>query len=88
ASLKQSWTSVSWETVTARKPQCIIINDYGTPTAKQKKHFLETSPVTRNLPAVRHGCILTLSYDELTPGPRNAQAVTAIAHWLHPSAFK
>jgi hypothetical protein len=28
-----------------------------------------------------------LSYDELTPDPRNAQAVTAIARWLHPKAF-
>jgi len=30
---------------------------------------------------------LPLSYDEATPGPRNAEAVTAIAEWLHPSAF-
>ena len=87
ASLSQSWTSVSWETVVARKPQCIIINDYGTPTWQQKEKFLNTDPVTRKLPAVRNGCILHLSYDQLTPGPRNAQAVTAIARWLHPQAF-
>ena len=87
AGLKRSWTSVSWEQVVARKPQCIIINDYGTPTWQQKRKFLETDPVTRNLPAVRNGCILPLSYDELTPGPRNADAVTAIARWLHPGAF-
>ena len=31
--LKQSWTSVSWEQVVKADPQCIIINDYGTPTA-------------------------------------------------------
>jgi iron complex transport system substrate-binding protein len=87
ASLKQSWTSVSWETVAARQPQCIIINDYGTPTWQQKEKFLKTNPVTRTLPAVRNNCILHLSYDQLTPSPRNAQAVTAIAHWLHPKAF-
>ena len=87
ASLKQSWTSVSWEDVVARRPQCIIINDYGTPTWQQKEKFLKTHPVTRNLPAVRHNCILHLSYDQLTPGPRNAQAITAIARWLHPAAF-
>jgi iron complex transport system substrate-binding protein len=87
ASLKQSWTSVSWETVVARQPQCIIINNYGTPTWQQKERFLRTDSVTRNLPAVRDNCILPLSYDELTPGPRNAQAVTAIARWLHPKAF-
>jgi iron complex transport system substrate-binding protein len=87
ASLRQSWTSVSWEAVVARKPQCIIINDYGTPTWQQKEKFLKTDPVTRKLPAVRNGCILHLSYDQLTPGPRNARAVTAIAGWLHPQAF-
>jgi iron complex transport system substrate-binding protein len=87
ASLKQSWTSVSWEQVVAADPRCIIINNYGTPTAAQKEKFLETDAITRNLTAVKNRCFLPLSYDEVTPSPRNAQAVVAIAHWLHPSAF-
>jgi iron complex transport system substrate-binding protein len=87
ASLKQSWTSVSWEQVVAAQPQCIIINDYGTPTAAQKEKFLETFAATKDLPAVKNRCFLPLAYDEVTPGPRNAQAVVAIAHWLHPAAF-
>ena len=87
ASLRQSWTSVSWEQVVAAQPQCIIINDYGTPTAAQKEKFLETFPATRNLPAVKNRCFLPLSYDEVTPSPRNAGAVLAIARWLHPAAF-
>jgi iron complex transport system substrate-binding protein len=85
--LKQTWTSVSWEQVVAADPQCIAINDYGTPTAAQKEQFLETSPITENLTAVQNHCFLPLSYDEVTPGPRNAEAVVAIAHWLHPAAF-
>jgi iron complex transport system substrate-binding protein len=87
AGLKQSFTSVSWEQVIKADPQCIIINDYGTPTAAQKEKFLETSPITKNLTAVRNRCFLPLSYDEVTPGPRNSQAVAAIARWLHPAAF-
>jgi iron complex transport system substrate-binding protein len=87
AGLKQSWTSVSWEQVVNDNPQCIIINDYGTPTAAQKQHFLETSPITKNLTAVKNHCFLALPYDEVTPGPRNAEAVTAIAKWLHPPAY-
>jgi iron complex transport system substrate-binding protein len=87
ASLKQSWTSVSWEQVVADDPQCIIINDYGTPTAAQKEKFLETDEITRNLTAVKNRCLLALSYDEVTPGPHNSDAVVAIAHWLHPHAF-
>jgi iron complex transport system substrate-binding protein len=87
AGLKQSFTSVSWEQVIKKDPRCIIINDYGTPTAAQKEEFLETSPITRRLTAVKNRCFLPLSYDEVTPGPRNAQAVTAIARWLHPAAY-
>jgi iron complex transport system substrate-binding protein len=86
-SLKQSWTSVSWEQVVAAQPRCIIINDYGTPTAAQKEKFLETFSASKNLPAVKDHCFLVLSYDEVTPSPRNAAAVEAIAKWLHPSAF-
>jgi len=86
-SLKQSWTTVSWEQVVAAQPQCIIINDYGTPTAAQKEKFLETFPAAKNLPAVKNRCFLPLAYDEVVPGPRNAAAVVAIARWLHPAAF-
>jgi iron complex transport system substrate-binding protein len=87
ASLKQSWTTVSWEQVVAAQPRCIIINDYSTPTVAQKEKFLETFTASKNLPAVKHHCFLPLSYDEVTPSPRNAEAVMAIARWLHPSAF-
>jgi iron complex transport system substrate-binding protein len=86
-SLKQSWTTVSWEQVVAAQPQCIIINDYGTPTAAQKEKFLETFPASKNLPAVKNHCFLPLAYDEVTPSPRDAAAVVAIAHALHPAAF-
>lgn len=87
ASLKQSWTSVSWEQVVKADPDCIIINDYSTPSAAAKEKFLETSPITKNLTAVKNRCFLPLSYDEVTPSPRNAEAIVAIARWLHPSAF-
>jgi iron complex transport system substrate-binding protein len=86
-SLKKSFDSVSWEQVVAAQPQCIIINDYGTPTAAQKERFLETFPASKSLPAVKNHCFLPLSYDEITPSPRNAEAVLAIARWLHPAAY-
>jgi iron complex transport system substrate-binding protein len=87
AGLKQGFSSVSWEQVIASDPQCIIINDYGTPTASQKETFLERSKFTKNLTAVKNKCFLPLSYDEVTPGPRNAEAVVKIARWLHPAAY-
>jgi iron complex transport system substrate-binding protein len=85
--LKQSWTTVSWEQVVKADPQCIIINDYGTPTAAQKEQFLESDSITKGLTAVRNRCFLPLAYDEVTPGPLDSDAVVGIARWLHPSAF-
>jgi iron complex transport system substrate-binding protein len=85
--LKQTWTAVSWEQVVARRPACILINDYSTPTAAQKRRFLDQSANTKDLPAIRNHCLLALTYDELTPGPRNADAIVAMARWLHPQAF-
>jgi iron complex transport system substrate-binding protein len=87
ASLKQSWTTVSWEQVVKADPQCIIINNYSTPSATAKEQFLETSPITKNLAAVKNRCFLPLTYDEVTPSPRNGEAIVALARWLHPSAF-
>lgn len=86
-SLRKSFDSVSWEQVVAAQPQCIIINDYGSPTAAQKERFLETFAASKNLPAVKNHCFLPLSYDEITPSPRDAKAVLAIARLLHPAAF-
>jgi iron complex transport system substrate-binding protein len=63
----------------------IIINNYGTPTATQKEKFLETDEITRNLTAVKNRCFLPLSYDEVTPSLRDADAVVAFARWLRPA---
>jgi iron complex transport system substrate-binding protein len=87
STLRQTFTTVSWEQVVKAQPQCIIINDYGTPTWQQKLKFLRSFPAARDLPAVKDNCIIHLSYDEVTPSPRNAQAVVALAKLLHPSAF-
>lgn len=83
ADLKQTWTSVSWEKVVAADPDCILINDYNTPSWQQKATFLKTFALTKNLRAVTSGCLTHLRYDQLTPSPTNAQAVAHLAQWLH-----
>jgi len=87
ASKKRTWTAVRWSEVAAHKPQCIIIDDYATPSWQEKEAFLRNFPAIHHVPAVRNGCIMHLSYDMLAPGPRNAEAVEAIARRLHPQAF-
>lgn len=86
--LKQTWTSVSWEQVIVADPDCIIINDYGTPAYTQKKTFLQTSPITKNLRAVKAGCFVQLTYGQLTPSPLNGDTVAAIAKALYPDKVK
>jgi iron complex transport system substrate-binding protein len=87
AGLRQTWTSVSWEQVVARHPTCVLINDYSTPSWQQKKQFLEGFALTKDLLAVHNNCFLPLTYDQLSPGPRNAEAIVSLAQWLHPEAF-
>jgi iron complex transport system substrate-binding protein len=87
ANLKQTWSTVSWSQVVAADPACIIINNYGTTTATEKEQFLESSPITKNLTAVKNKCFLPLAYDEVTPSPRDLAAISSIAKWLHPTAF-
>ena len=64
---------MSWEQVVKADRQCIIINNYSTPTAAQKEQFLQTSPITKNLTAVKNRCLLPLTYDEVTPAPATAK---------------
>jgi iron complex transport system ATP-binding protein len=64
-----------------------------TPLVGRSFHTLSGGAVPKDRrrlaqpPAVRNGCIIQLAYDEVTPSPRNAEAVTAIARLLHPTAF-
>jgi len=90
---KSSWMEGSWEKVVAAQPDCIILNNYGgqdnaSTAAAWKENFLKTSPITKNLPAVKNDCILALDFEQLTPAPSNADTVEVIARWLHPESFQ
>lgn len=92
ADLDRSWVQSTWEGVVDAQPDCIILNEYGGSSessgAAWKENFLRTSPITKDLPAVKDNCILTVDFGALAPGPRNVEAVEAIARWLHPEAFE
>ncbi|TJZ52792.1 ABC transporter substrate-binding protein [Streptomyces piniterrae] len=80
--LKDSWTTVGWETIVERDPDVIVINDYGTPTAAQKKAFLMSYPPLANVSAIKHHRIYVMDYADLVESPRNPAAVTALAGYL------
>lgn len=80
--LRDSWTTVGWETVVARDPEVIVINDYGETTAAQKEKFLKSYAPLRNVSAVRNDRIFVLDYVDLVESPRNPAAITALAGYL------
>ncbi|MFH8573307.1 ABC transporter substrate-binding protein [Streptomyces sp. NPDC017993] len=80
--LKDSWTTVGWETVVARDPDVIVINDYGATTAERKKEFLLSYPPLANVSAIKHRRIYVMDYAELVESPRNPAAISALARYL------
>lgn len=80
--LKDSWTTVGWETVVARDPDVIIINNYGDTSAAQKKAFLMSYKPLAGVSAVKHHRIYVMDYADLVESPRNPAAVSDLARYL------
>ncbi|MEJ8473904.1 ABC transporter substrate-binding protein [Roseibium algae] len=77
--LGKSWATIDWETVVEKNPDVIMIVDYGTVTAEQKRDFMRNNPALAKIDAVKNDRFVTLSYVEATPGPRNIEAVKKLA---------
>ncbi|WP_411054952.1 ABC transporter substrate-binding protein [Streptomyces sp. E11-3] len=80
--LKDSWTTVGWETVVERDPEVIVINNYGDTTAEQKRRFLKSYPPLAEVSAVKNDRIVVLDYVDLVESPRNPAAVVSLAKEL------
>ncbi|RLU86861.1 iron transporter [Streptomyces griseocarneus] len=80
--LKDTWVTVGWETVVDRNPDVIVINNYGSVTAEQKKEFLKSYPPLANVSAVKNDRIFVLDYVDLVESPRNPAAIAALAGYL------
>lgn len=80
--VESSWVRVGWETVVDRNPDAVLIVDYGEVTAAQKIAFMKDNPAFASITAVARDHFLVLSYDEMTPGPRNIDAIEKLADFL------
>ena len=76
---EKSWGTVTWEEVVAQNPEVIIIVNYGSVTAEQKRAFMMANPAFANIEAVKNDRFVTLEYVEATPGPRNIKAIKTLA---------
>ncbi|WP_406150806.1 ABC transporter substrate-binding protein [Streptomyces sp. NBC_01012] len=77
--LKDSWTTVGWETVIARDPEVIVINNYGDTTAEQKRAFLKSYKPLAGVSAIKNDRIVVLDYVDLVESPRNPAAISSLA---------
>lgn len=77
---EKSWGTVTWEEVVAQNPEVIVIVNYGSVTAEQKRAFMMSNPAFANIDAVKNDRFVTLEYVEATPGPRNIKAIKTLAN--------
>ncbi|GCD45520.1 ABC transporter substrate-binding protein [Streptomyces paromomycinus] len=84
----KTFTDVSWEQIVERKPEIIVIYDYGgTPVAAKKKQLLG-DPALKDVPAVKNKRFAVLPLSSAVLGVRVPDAVRSLAGQLHPDAFK
>ncbi|MEV1043808.1 ABC transporter substrate-binding protein [Streptomyces sp. NPDC049916] len=84
ADLDKSFGDASWENVVARKPEAIVIYDYGSTTVEQKKKRLLTDPALKDVPAIRNQRFAVMPLSDAVLGVRVPAAVGKLAAQLHP----
>ncbi|MFS4580759.1 ABC transporter substrate-binding protein [Phaeobacter sp. C3_T13_0] len=77
--MEKSWATATWEAVVERNPEVIVIVNYGSVTAEEKRAFMRNNPAFAEIDAVKNDRFVTLEYVEATPGPRNIRAIKTLA---------
>ncbi|MFD5645239.1 ABC transporter substrate-binding protein [Streptomyces anulatus] len=86
ADLDTPFGDASWENVVARKPEAIVIYDYGATTVEQKKKRLLTDPALADVPAIKNKRFAVMPLSDAVLGVRVPAAVDKLAAQLHPGA--
>ncbi|MGE4425668.1 MAG: ABC transporter substrate-binding protein [Solirubrobacteraceae bacterium] len=77
-----AWVRVSWESVTASKPDAVVIMDYGDQALKQKIDILKARPGLKDLPAIKEERFIVLSLAMFTSGFTNIDGAERIRDGL------
>ncbi|MFB0632910.1 ABC transporter substrate-binding protein [Streptomyces sp. AB3(2024)] len=86
ADLDDTFGDVSWEKVIERKPEVVLIYDYGGTTVESKKQRLLNDPALAQVPAVKNRRFVVLPLSSAVLGVRVADAVESLGRQLHPDA--
>ncbi|NUK26577.1 ABC transporter substrate-binding protein [Streptomyces lunaelactis] len=84
ADLDKSFGDATWEQVVARKPETIVIYDYGSTTVEQKKRRLLDDPALKDVPAIKNKRFAVLPLSDAVLGVRAPDAIAKLATQLHP----
>lgn len=79
--------ATSWEVVGERRPEAIVVLDYGPTSATDKIAFLQDHPVMATTPAVRDNRFVVVPLDDFFESSRMVNSVETIAHAFHPEVF-
>lgn len=86
ADLDDTFGDVSWEKVIERKPEVVLIYDYGGTTVEAKKQRLLNDPALAQVPAIKNRRFVVLPLSSAVLGVRIADAVESLGGQLHPDA--
>ncbi|MFE5833681.1 ABC transporter substrate-binding protein [Streptomyces sp. NPDC056488] len=86
ADLDKPFGDASWEEVVARKPEVVVIYDYGSTTVEQKKKRLLDDPALKDVPAIKNRRFAVMPLSDAVLGVRVPDAVDKLAAQLHPAA--
>ncbi|MCC0094248.1 ABC transporter substrate-binding protein [Streptomyces flavotricini] len=86
ADLKDTFGDVSWEKVIERRPETVLIYDYGGTTVEAKKQRLSNDPALAEVPAIKNKRFVVLPLSSAVLGVRVADAVESLGRQLHPDA--
>ncbi|MFI6730887.1 ABC transporter substrate-binding protein [Streptomyces sp. R-74717] len=84
ADLDGTFGDVSWEQVIKRRPEVVVIYDYGGTTVAAKKKRLLNDPALADVPAIRNKRFAVIPLSSAVLGVRVADAVQDLAGQLHP----
>ncbi|MET7753994.1 ABC transporter substrate-binding protein [Streptomyces sp. NPDC005389] len=84
ADLDKAFGDATWEQVVARKPEVVVIYDYGSTTVEQKKKRLIDDPALKDVPAIRNRRFAVMPLSDTVLGVRVPAAVDKLAAQLHP----
>jgi iron complex transport system substrate-binding protein len=84
---KAEWPHVSLEEIVRLQPEVLVFASAHAGDTQRDIDELRTRPGWRNLDAVQHGNIVTVSDAINRPAPRMVGAIEGLARALHPDAF-